>query len=291
MYEATGAIDLGLWVGFGVCVLAWLCGLVLTVIDKKADTLMGIKGKQTLDPSERVKLTDVKYFNLLYWLITTNCAVVYICVLSFNNVASQFFQKRFGFSSTTAGMIIAITYLISALFSPFLGRIIDKIGKRCYFMILSAGLMFIAHMVYVFLPDCDECPDGIPILILLGIGYALYASVMWASIPLVVDPKTVGTAFGLTTAVQNFGLCIAPLIVGAIADSTHAKHGFMWVSVFFSVCAAIGILTGLMILCLDNRRGGILNKVDHRLAEGLLDGADAELDAKQPGDEEMPEHV
>jgi MFS family permease len=104
---------------------------------------------------------------------------------------------------------------------------VDKVGKRVYFMLTASCLMFCAHFIYVFLPDCDECIEGIPILILLGVGYALYASVMWASIPLVVDAKTVGTAFGLTTAVQNFGLFLAPLLVGVITVQTSEyKHGY-----------------------------------------------------------------
>ena len=71
---------------------------------------------------------------------------------------------------------------------------------------------------------------------LLGIGYALYASVMWASIPLVVEAKTLGTAYGLTHAFLNLGLAFAPLIVGTIADDTTAGHGYMWASAFFAAC-------------------------------------------------------
>jgi ABC-type thiamin/hydroxymethylpyrimidine transport system permease subunit len=91
MYEGTGSIDFGLWFGFGICCLSLVSGIFLTMLDKRADTAAGVKGKATLDPSDRVKLSDVKYFTKLYWLITVNCAVVYICVLSFNNIASQFF--------------------------------------------------------------------------------------------------------------------------------------------------------------------------------------------------------
>jgi len=128
--------------------------------------------------------------------------------------------------------------------------------------------------------------------VLLGIGYALYASVMWASIPLVVDPKTVGTAFGLTTAVQNIGLGFSPLIVGAIIDNTSKDHGYFWASVFFACCGVVGMITGFFILCIDNARGGVLNKVDKRLGESaLLEGEDGDLTVSHPEDEEYPEHV
>lgn len=37
-------------------------------------------------------------------------------------------------------------------------------------------------------------------LILLGFGYSIYASSLWPSIPLVVRPHTLATAFGLCTS-------------------------------------------------------------------------------------------
>ena len=152
--------------------------------------------------------------------------------------------------------------------------------------------MFCAHIIYVFLPDCDQCINGIPVLVLIGVGYALYASVMWASIPLVVEAKTLGTAYGLTHAFLNLGLAFAPLIVGTIVDDTTAGHGYMWASAFFAACGWLGIITGFFILCIDNARGGVLNKVDKRLGEAaLFDGSDSEITEYQPGDEDYPEHV
>jgi type IV secretory pathway TrbF-like protein len=49
-------------------------------------------------------------------------------------------------------------------------------------------------------------------MILIGIGYSAYAASLWACIPYVVEPKTIGTAFGITTALQNIGLSIGPTI-------------------------------------------------------------------------------
>jgi len=46
MYEATGSIDFGLWVGFVLCVISALCGVGLVIMDKRRDVKMGIKGKK-----------------------------------------------------------------------------------------------------------------------------------------------------------------------------------------------------------------------------------------------------
>ena len=67
-------------------------------------------------------------------------------------------------------------------------------------------------------------------LILTGIGCSIYAAALWGSIPYVVEARTVGTAFGFCTAIQNFGLAIAPTIGSAIHDHTiDNEHGYYWV--------------------------------------------------------------
>jgi MFS family permease len=57
-------------------------------------------------------------------------------------------------------------------------------------------------------------------LLLSGIGYAIYATVIWGSIPYTVPPEAVGSAFGLVTSIQNLGQTIAPYAVGVIRDNT-----------------------------------------------------------------------
>jgi MFS family permease len=102
-------------------------------------------------------------------------------------------------------------------------------------------------------------------MVLLGVGYSLYAAVMWASIPLVVKPEAVGTAFGVTTSVQNFGLAFAPMIIGEIQDTTTKGHGYFYVSftqvsVFLFICGFLGVLNAVWLFFEDKRNGGKLNQ-------------------------------
>jgi len=85
----------------------------------------------------------------------------------------------------------------------------------------------------MFLPDYDDGePHYIALLPLsiMGVGYSIYASAIWGSIPYVVPTRTMGSAFGLTTAVQNMGLVIAPLGVSFLEDGTKSDTnlGFFW---------------------------------------------------------------
>jgi len=83
-----------------------------------------------------------------------------------------------------------------------LGFAIDRIGKRVLIMTISS-LMFIATFTTsMLMPKCDEpCYREVYPLILLGFAYTVYASVIWGSIPYAVEPRNVGTAFGICTAI------------------------------------------------------------------------------------------
>jgi hypothetical protein len=83
-----------------------------------------------------------------------------------------------------------------------LGFLVDKIGFRISLMMVS-GLVFLsAHILLGVIPMCDEvCYTSIAPFALLGVSYSIYVSSLWPSIPYVVPSRTIGTAYGLTTAI------------------------------------------------------------------------------------------
>ena len=79
--------------------------------------------------------------------------------------------------------------------------IVDRVGKRVIFMICSSIILIIAYATSMFIPKCNKCYNEMVPLVLSGIGYAIYATVIWGSIPYTVPPEAVGSAFGLVTAI------------------------------------------------------------------------------------------
>lgn len=99
--------------------------------------------------------------------------------------------------------------------------------------------------------------------VLLGIGYSIYASALWGSVPYTVMPRTVGTAFGTCTAVQNIGLVIAPYVVGKLETNTTKGEGFFYPLLVISVFAGIGLLVNIWLYIDDKKnRNSILDRVD-----------------------------
>ena len=132
--------------------------------------------------------------------------------------ASDLLQTKYGFDKVTAGFLFGVPYIISAVSSPFIGAAIDKFGKRAFLVCLSSVILIIAYTASMMMPECHKCYNEVYPLVLTGIGYSIYAAAIWGSVPYVVNPAQVGSAFGMATAIQNIGLVVAPTAVGYIKD-------------------------------------------------------------------------
>ena len=82
-----------------------------------------------------------------------------------------------------------------------LGFMIDKIGKRALIGIVAGFTLTAAHLMNSFATPCNQCFYAYIPLLLVGIGYSLYLATIWAAIPIVVLPTTLGTAFGICTGI------------------------------------------------------------------------------------------
>jgi len=58
----------------------------------------------------------------------------------------------------------------------------------------------------------------------MGLSFALFASVTFACIPIVVERYNVGIAYGVTYSIINLFLVISPMIVGELFASKHSYH-------------------------------------------------------------------
>jgi MFS family permease len=157
-------------------------------------------------------------FGLPFWLVALSCVFVYMSIFPFIQLLNVSLINQFGFTSEVAGILYSVPYFMSAALSPILGFTIDKIGKRALFITTSSFLVACSCFFDAFLPNKYEEPSFIVLgpLILVGFGYSIYASALWSSIPYIVQPRTIGSAFGLVTSLQACGLCIAPLVSGAL---------------------------------------------------------------------------
>ena len=316
--------------------------------------------KDVEEDDEEIRLTDVKNFGSIFWLLSLSCLVVYGCVLPFNSFASGILSERNYFveppsscalqymnqctggslttidnpsrddgdftsglsncpansdyapalpssllpavtcdsdpsldckkssysfndlkasdidctddfyaegcfknycdayetATKTSDSVMSIPYFISAGLSPPLGYAVDKVGRRAMIASIAPAMLIWVHMQLGF-------GSGSPILPLIGqgIAYSLFAAVLWPSVPFSVEKKSVGTAYGLITAIQNAGLALFPVVISGIQQSSGGKY-LPWCEVFFVCCAIAGVIVGFFLNVVDAKKGGKLNSLD-----------------------------
>lgn len=220
-----------------------------------------------LTEDDKFKFKDLKQFNRLpFWLVTMSCVIIYMVIFPYVQYSADMLKERYGFGSSS-GTYYALPYIISGVMSPILGITIDKIGKRALFIMTSSVLILLAALITMLIPSStpEEGPEYLCLipLILLGIGYSVYAAALWGCIPYTVPARLVGTAYGLCTAIQNIGLTISPLVGGVILDKTDKEDGYFYLMVYFAGLACCGIFFNVWLYIDDlKNRDGILDKVD-----------------------------
>lgn len=271
-FESSYGLTWTLWGGAMLCGLGFLSAIVVSFLDVYGVRQLG-DTENLKTESKKVRVTDVKYFSISYWLLALTIMFFYNGVFPFVADSTKFIIKKYGFDKRTAGYISGSVYDVSMLLSPFLGGVIDIIGKRGY-LALSCSLATIP--VFGILAFTHVYP--VVATLWLGITYSFAAASMWPSIPLVVSQATVGTAMGLTTSIQMIGIGISNLIVGQIlGDDKHEPadvilNRWKFVMIFLLANSLACCATSTFLNIVDTRRGGILNlsRRQKQLAQAML---------------------
>jgi MFS family permease len=160
-------------------------------------------------------------------------------------------------ATVTADRVMSIPYMVSAMLSPMLGGVVDRIGQRAVLIAMAPLVLAVAHLILAFGTFSPILP-----LVGQGLAYTLFGAVLWPSVPLMVHPSMAGTAFGIINSIQNVGLGVFPLVVAAIQNHQAGRY-LPSVELFFTGCAIIGLLVGVQQLNrLDQTNGNKLNSVD-----------------------------
>lgn len=104
---------------------------------------------------ESIKLSDLKQFNAKVWVILIAGSISAALYVPFMDNANRYYQKRYCFNQTDAGLAVMTIYLSAIAFSLPLGLIVDKYGKRLYFFIGTLVVFLIAQIIYLSIPNCD----------------------------------------------------------------------------------------------------------------------------------------
>lgn len=108
-----------------------------------------------------------------------------------------------GYMRQSAESIFAVFPLLAVGITPILGNYVDHKGKAASMLVLGSLLLIFCHLTFAFiLPQFKGNEVGgvvvayITILV-LGASFSLVPAALWPSVPKLVEPKIIGSAYAL----------------------------------------------------------------------------------------------
>ena len=212
------------------CTVLLLIGLifflVFCVMDRKLDKQLG--AVEDTDPEDLFKLSDVKgiFSSKIFWIVALLCVLYYSAIFPFQRYGANMLQCNLnGITATAASDIFRWFPIGAAFITPFLGSYLDHKGKGATMLIWGALLLIFCHLIFAFaLPATHSKLLAYSTIVILGVSFALVPAALWPSVPKIMEPRFLGSAYSLIFWVQNIGLCFVPLLIGTVLQAVNANN-------------------------------------------------------------------
>ncbi len=262
-----GGFRFALIVAAVLCVVSLVANVIYVLFDKIGEQKFSLAVETS---SDKIVLDDIKAFKPSYWYVSILCMAFYSVIGSFMALSPDFFVEKWGIRKVieveggfvtqllssfkymfhTAGGITSIIIFASMIFAPLAGHLVDKVGKRISLMMLGSIILIVSNLILGY-------TELYPVysMILLGISFVLVPAAIWSSIPLLVPKDKIGTAFGITTMIQNIGLLVFPYLNGFLRDNTNTYTASQ---TMFALLGVLGVVFALLLLRTDRKEGVVL---------------------------------
>lgn len=205
-----------------------ICFCVFCVLDTKLDRQLGHAKTGDAEDSEEFKASDIKgiFGSHIFWVVALLCVLYYSAIFPFQAYGAEMLQCNLqGISAEQASDIFRWFPIGAAVITVFLGNFLDHKGKGATMLMLGALLLIACHLIFALvLPATHSHVLAYATIVVLGISFALVPAALWPSVPKIIPEKVLGSAYCLIFWVQNIGLCLVPLLIGAVLESVNAAN-------------------------------------------------------------------
>ncbi|MGB5813842.1 MAG: MFS transporter [Thermoanaerobaculia bacterium] len=200
----------------GIMALGFLAAAAYFVYERWSERRFHL---QRPAPPDRIVWGDLLRFDRSYWYVVGLCVTFYSVIFPFRSTfAIKYFQHAHDQTLQQAGTMNGYVFLAAIFATPAFGLLIDKVGRRSFFMAAGTLLLFLAFPILAYTNLSLWVST-----VMIGIAFSLVPAVMWPSVPYLVRPNQLGTAFGLMTMIQNIGLTVINVGAGWLNDRAGAS--------------------------------------------------------------------
>jgi nitrate/nitrite transporter NarK len=248
-------------VAFGAALLC--IGLIFYTVfvfmDRKLDKELTAAGEVTEESSEEeFKFSDLgKIFtSKMFWLVALLCVLYYSAIFPFQRYAPDFLNQTLGIEN--GAQLFSCFPILAMILTPFLGGFIDNKGKAASMLMIGSIIMIACHLSFAFLlPLIPSKTFAMALILILGVSFSLVPAALWPSVPKIIDAKILGSAYCLIFWIQNIGLCLTPILIGATLESSG---GYQLPMIIFSSFGVLALIIGVYLKIEDRRKDYGLEK-------------------------------
>jgi MFS family permease len=206
----------GPWlIGVGFVSLCVLGPIAYWIMEARAEKhyALGKAGE-----SDKIVFQDVKNFGLSYWYLVGLCVIFYSAIFPFETFAVKYFMDAHGTTRELGGFLLSVLTAFTMFGTPIVGLFSDKMGRRATIMCLGVLLLIPVFLMMGYTHISLYVP-----MAMLGFAFTFVPAIIWPSVAYIVPARTLGTALGLMTMVQNMGMAGMNWGLGKANDAAHAS--------------------------------------------------------------------
>jgi nitrate/nitrite transporter NarK len=218
--------------------------IIFGVMDRKFDNQLVEAGLATEEksPEDEFHMSDLGaiFKSKMFWIVALLCVLYYSAIFPFQRYAPNFLEETLGIDAASAAQLFSCFPILAMILTPFLGFFLDRVGKGATMLMAGAVIMIVCHLSFAFLlPMFPSKGFALILIVSLGVSFSLVPAALWPSVPKIIDEKILGSAYCLIFWVQNIGLCLVPMLIGSLRQSTGGYTVPMIVFSSFGVLAFI----------------------------------------------------
>jgi MFS family permease len=166
----------------------------------------------------RFRWRDLTRFDASFWCIMGLNVLFASVFFPFRSTfAIVFFQDAKGLSLADAGLVNSWVFFAAIFATPVFGLIADRFGRRAMLLTLGVALMPLTFAILGLTHWSLWISTA-----LMGLSFSVIPAVIWPSTAMLVEPRRLGTAFGLINVLQSLGMGALNLAAGWLNDRAGA---------------------------------------------------------------------
>lgn len=239
------------------CTVLLIIGLinfiVFSVMDAKLDKQLGEANSD--EPTEEFKVSDLGriFSSKMFWIVALLCVLYYSAIFPFQRYATNYLEVTLHIEKEAAADLFRWFPILAMILTPVLGSFLDHKGKGATMLMLGSLIMIACHLSFAFLlPIYPNEWFALLIIVILGVSFSLVPAALWPSVPKIIDPVILGSAYSLIFWIQNIGLCFVPLIIGMTLKATG---GYLIPMLIFASLGVLALILSFALKAFDKKKG------------------------------------